>query len=303
MPGNTAYHGLMPELPDKPSQSARCLFSIDVEDWYHILDLPSAPPMTQWDSLPSCVEQNFLRLLDILNEKKAAATCFCLGWVAEKFPHLVREAVAGGNEIASHGYAHRLVYQMTPDEFLDDAVRSKKLLEDISGAPVYGYRSAGFSVTKATPWFFDKLAEAGYRYDSSVFPAARGHGGMITDKIAPYRVGGAGNGIIEIPIGVTRILGRNFCFFGGGYLRLFPYPIIRHMARRILKPGRPVNFYIHPREIDPGHPRLPMNLRRRFKSYVNLDTTESKIRRLINDFDCVSFIGYIDENFPSGESD
>lgn len=291
----------MQQLPKRLPVSAAGLFSIDVEDWFHILDLPSTPTMDQWETLPSRVERNFMRLLDILSEKGTRATCFFLGWVAEKFPHLVREAASRGHEIASHGYGHRLVYRMTPDEFSEDAVKSKKLLADISGTPVHGYRCAGFSVTEKTPWFFDALSAAGYRYDSSVFPGARGHGGMLTDKIAPHIKGRADNGIIEVPISVTRILGRNFCFFGGGYLRLFPYPVIRRMARRVLNEGRPVNFYLHPREIDPGHPRLPMNLKRRFKSYVNLDKTETKVRRLINDFDCVRFIDYIEANWPRGE--
>lgn len=293
----------MPESSDKPFRSVACLFSIDVEDWFHILDLPSTPPIDQWNTLPSRIERNFSYLLNILSEKKTASTCFFLGWIAEKFPHLVQKAVASGHEIASHGYDHRLVYQMTPREFYQDATRSKKLLEDISGTPVYGYRSAGFSVTEATPWFFESLTNAGYLYDSSIFPAARGHGGMITDIIAPYRVGCAETGIIEIPIGVARIMGRNFCFFGGGYLRLFPYPIIKHMAQRVLNEGRPVNFYIHPREVDPDHPRLAMNLKRRFKSYINLKSTESKIRRIINDFDCVRFIDYIEKNYSSGADD
>jgi len=166
----------------------KCIFSVDVEDWFHILDLPSTPPLSEWNDLPSRVEKNFTTLLDIFAEGQIRVTCFFLGWVAERYPDLVRAAHRRGHEIASHGYAHRLVYQMTPDEFLGDAVRSKQILESISGCEVLGYRASGFSVTQKTPWFFEKLAEAGFRYDSSVFPGTRGHGGMDGADFAPYRV-------------------------------------------------------------------------------------------------------------------
>jgi polysaccharide deacetylase family protein (PEP-CTERM system associated) len=293
----------MPDQSDKRPTSAKCLFSIDVEDWFHILDVRSSPPAADWDDLPSRVEKNFLHLLEILDRKPIKVTCFFLGWVAERFPHLVREASARGHEIASHGYAHRLVYKMTQREFYDDALKSRRLIEDISGKPVTGYRSSGFSVTSATPWFFDTLAEAGYIYDSSVFPAPRGHGGMNTNRFKPHRVKGNTNGIIEIPISVAKVMGRPICFFGGGYLRLSPYRIIRKMAGRLLDEGGPVNFYVHPREIDPRHPRLPMSPLRRFKSYVNLSSTEKKIRRLADDFDWMTFSDYIEENFVSKEKD
>src|SRR5882672_782469 len=161
------------------------IFSIDVEDWYHILDVPSAPAMSEWDGLPARVETNFLRMLDLLGETGSHATCFFIGHIAQRFPHLVREAKARGHEIASHSYAHQLVYTMTPAEFLEDASRSRKVLEDISGGSVQGFRASGFSVTEGTPWFFEKLVEAGYAYDSSTFPAARGHGGMKMGQLHP----------------------------------------------------------------------------------------------------------------------
>jgi polysaccharide deacetylase family protein (PEP-CTERM system associated) len=270
-------------------ENPRCIFSIDVEDWFHILDLPSTPPLSEWGLLPSRVEKNFFHLLEIISEADVRITCFFLGWVAEKFPHLVREAQARGHEIASHGYSHQLVYRMTPGQFLDDALKAKKILEDVSGSEVTGYRSSGFSVTKDTPWFFETLAAAGYRYDSSVFPAVRGHGGIATKQYAPYRVSDGPNGLIEFPISVARVFGRPVCFFGGGYLRLFPYLLVKRMTQRVIHEGRPVVFYVHPREIDPSHPRLPMRLLRRFKSYVNLTTTETKIRRLLSEFSFTTF--------------
>jgi polysaccharide deacetylase family protein (PEP-CTERM system associated) len=274
----------------------KCIFSIDVEDWFHILDLPSTPHISTWQSLPSRVEKNFLKLLDILDETNARATCFFLGWVAEKFPHLVREAAKRGHEVSSHGYSHILAYQVTAENFYEDAVRAKKTIEDISGQPVWGYRAAGFSVTEAIPWFFEKLIQAGYRYDSSVFPAQRGHGGMRNGSCDPYGVESP-SGFVEFPVSVEHVAGYPICFFGGGYLRLFPYSVIRKMTRRVLRQGRPVIFYVHPREIDVQSPRLAMKMARRFKSYVNLKTTERKIRNLLSEFEVVTFQDFIDNEF------
>jgi polysaccharide deacetylase family protein (PEP-CTERM system associated) len=282
--------------PLRESAGAKCIFSVDVEDWFHILDIPATPPLSQWDSLPSRVEKNFRKLLEIFAEKDVHVTCFFLGWVAEKFPHLVKEALGQGHEIASHGYAHRLVYELTPQEFLEDAVRSKRLLEDLTGRSVLGYRSSGFSVTERTPWFFDALIAAGFQYDSSVFPAPREHGGLDGGPLAPYLVTTPRGLLTEFPITVTRVLGRPMCFSGGGYLRLFPYVVIRRLALKVLREGRPVVFYIHPREIDPDHPRLPMGAVRAFKSYVNLATTKRKIRRLASQLELMTFRGFIEQN-------
>jgi polysaccharide deacetylase family protein (PEP-CTERM system associated) len=271
----------------------KSILSVDVEDWYHILGVASAPDFSQWNSLPSCVERNFRKLLDIFSQQAVQATCFFLGYIAERFPHLVREAFEGGHEIASHGYAHRLIYTMTPEAFLEDSTRGRKILEDIIGQPVFGYRAAGFSVTSATPWFFEKILAAGYRYDSSIFPAQRQHGGLHTGRYSPHMTAG---GLIEFPITVTRVLGQHCCFFGGGYLRLFPYPLIRQMCHKVLRENRPVIFYVHPREIDPSHPRLRLTLNRAFKSYVNIKTTEPKLRRILDEFEVTTFARFIAEN-------
>jgi polysaccharide deacetylase family protein (PEP-CTERM system associated) len=272
------------------------IFSVDVEDWFHILDVPGAPALPEWAGLPSRVEKNFSKLLDIFSEQNVQVTCFVLGWIGERFPHLVKEAAARGHEIASHGYGHRLVYEQGREDFYEDVRHARLLLEDIAGVSVTGYRAPGFSSTEQTPWFFDVLAEAGYQYDSSVFPAARGHGGMRDGRRDPHRVGN-GDGILEMPISVADLMGKTMCFFGGGYLRLFPYWLIQKMARRVLAEGRPVVFYIHPREIDPAHPRLPMSRSRQFKSYVNLESTETKIRRVLHDFPVTTFQKAI-VNFP-----
>jgi polysaccharide deacetylase family protein (PEP-CTERM system associated) len=279
------------------AKTAEGFLTVDVEDWFHILDV-GGPQIEEWDSLPSRVEQNFMRLLDLFSEKKATSTCFFLGWVAERFPHLVKEAVRRGHEIASHGYAHRLTNELTREQFYDDVLRARLVLEEITGAPVFGYRAPGFSMAE---WIFDTLAEAGYRYDSSIFPASHGHGGRPNAPrefhAIPCRNGQV---LFEFPITVSNVLGKRVCVSGGGYLRLFPYWFIRRKSREMVDEGCPVVFYIHPREIDPEHPRLPMNAVRRFKSYVNIAATESKISRILDDFRVTTFQQYLISNDKSG---
>lgn len=277
----------------------QCIFSVDVEDWFHILDVPGAPEFIRWPELPSRVEANFHQLLDLFSEEGRQVTCFFLGWIAERFPQLVREAVARGHEVASHGYAHQLVYKLSRRAFREDVQRSRLLLEDISGTAVVGYRAPGFSSTDATPWFFHELCESGYIYDSSVFPARRGHGGNPESSLRPHLV--ESEPLIEVPASVSQIGPVRMCFFGGGYLRLFPYRLIRHMGRRLLAAGAPLVFYIHPREIDPEHPRITMSYARRFKSYVNLHSTEAKIRSILRDFQvttCRNFLFGSDAAMP-----
>ncbi len=267
----------------------KCIFSVDVEDWFHILDLPSTPDLAKWDSLPSRVEKNFSRLMEISGEQGVRMTCFFLGWVAQKYPHLLRLAQSCGHEIASHGFSHRLVYKMSPGEFLQDALRSKRRIEDIAGCEVAGYRASGFSVNRDTPWFFETLAAAGYQYDSSIFPAGRGHGGLPGSDHAPYAVLTGAGEVVEFPITVTKILTAPVCLFGGGYLRLAPWPLIKRGATQVLSEGRPVIFYVHPREIDPEQPRLPMSYFRQFKSYINLGTTEKKVKYILSEFEFATF--------------
>ena len=271
----------------------KSIFSVDVEDWFHILDVPSAPPISEWDFLPSRVERNFCQLLDVFSQKNARVTCFFLGWVAQRSPHLVREAARRGHEIASHGYEHRLVYHMSPRDFREDALRSRELLENICGRAVRGYRSPGFSVTEETPWFFEELAGAGYHYDASVFPASRAHGGMPEAPRTPHILQNESFCLVEFPMTVVDFAGRPLCLFGGGYLRVFPYSFIARMARKVIASGDPLIFYIHPREIDPSHPRLPMGWRRRFKSYFHLRHTEKKVLRILDEFPVTTFEDFL----------
>ncbi len=263
----------------------KCIFTVDVEDWFHILDDASAPGMADWPGMPSRVESDFARLLDLFAETDVKATCFFLGWIAARYPRLVSQAAAAGHGIASHGYGHRLAYELTPDEFYQDAVSSRDAIEDAAGCPVQGYRAAGFSVTERTPWFFEELIHAGYRYDSSVFPTVRSHGGLPGAAYAPHIVHTPSGDVAEFPVSITRLFGFPLCLFGGGYLRLAPLPLIRRETARILTTGRPVVFYVHPREIDTQQPRLRLGAVRRFKAYVNLASTEPKIRQLVREFE------------------
>jgi polysaccharide deacetylase family protein (PEP-CTERM system associated) len=173
---------------------------------------------------------------------------------------------------------------LTPDEFYKDAWRSKCVLEDISGRRVLGYRTAGFSISKESAWAFDELLRAEYIYDSSVFPARRGHGGWPDAQASPYWVNRDIGALLEFPMTTANILGMPICFFGGGYLRFFPMTLIRMMTTRVLRQGRPAIFYVHPREIDPEHPHLKMSRWRTFKSYVNLESTEPKLKELLARF-------------------
>ncbi len=272
------------------------IFSIDVEDWFNLSGTNHEPPPSQWDQLESRIERNFLGMLDILSAQQRVSTCFFVGYFAKRFPSLVREAVARGHEVASHGLLHRLAYELSPDAFLEDARDARALLEDISGTAVRGFRAPAFSVTSATPWFFEKLVEAGYTYDSSVFPAPHQTGGLATTSFGPHVIACANGSLVEFPITAVKVLNRPMCFFGGGYLRLFPYPVIRAMGKRALAEERPVIFYVHPREIDPEQPRMPLSRRRRFTCYVNLETTRPKMARILEDFDVTSFAKYLERH-------
>lgn len=282
--------------PSRSKVPMNNIMSIDVEDWFHLLELESTPDIARWATLESRVERTFLTLLEEFDEAGVKVTCFFLGWVAERFPDLVRQAHSRGHEVASHGYGHQLVYTQSREQFASDIRRSKDSLEDIVCAEVSGYRAPGFSITRNTLWAFDEIASAGFKYDSSVFPAARGHGGIRDGNITPYWIETEAGPLMELPMSVLPVLGKRIFVFGGGYLRLAPYRLIELLGRSINRSGRPVIFYLHPREIDPGHPRLPMGLVRKFKSYVNMQSTRPKLRRLLRSQNLVPVREWLAEN-------
>lgn len=258
--------------------------TIDVEDWFHILDSDSAPDLEQWGTLESRIETNLRSMLEMLALSSVKATFFWLGWIAERHTELVHECQQAGHEIASHGYAHILPYKAGPEAFREDIHLAKAVLEDIVGQRVLGFRSPGFGITKEVPWAFEIIKEAGYEYDSSSFPAARGHGGIPGSMLEPHYIDTSVGSLFEIPISVVDVLGCRTSLFGGGYLRLAPLKLIKWGMRKLEATRRPAVIYVHPREIDLDHPHLPLSLGRRFKCYVGLQSTLPKLEWLCRNY-------------------
>jgi polysaccharide deacetylase family protein (PEP-CTERM system associated) len=279
--------------------------SIDVEEWFHILNLPSSPPASSWADLPATVEPNTHRLLEILAERDARGTFFVLGWVAHHYPALVTAIADAGHEIACHGDMHELCYEQGERAFEEDLRRSRERLEDLTGNAVLGYRAPGFSILRETPWAFEVIRRVGFRYDSSIFPAPRNHGGIPDAPLHPYAISlESGGTLAEFPMTIAELGPLRVAFAGGGYLRLFPYALVRGGIRRVNGSGHPACVYVHPREIDPDHPRIEMGLGRRFRSYVNLKSTEPKLRRLLQDFEFAPLVEILGERglIPAGLS-
>lgn len=261
--------------------------TFDVEEWFHIVGAPGVPGFEQWSSLDSRVAASVDRILALLSQTDVRATFFWLGWLAERQKDLVRRCLGAGHEIASHGYAHVIAYEVGREAFREDITRSKRVLEDVTGEEVRGFRAPSFSIVDESRWAFDALREAGYRYDASVFPARRGFGGMINTPLEPHVIRTAGGDLVECPMSVVEIFGRRACLFSGGYFRLAPLWLIRWGVRSLEANRRPVIFLVHPREVDLDHPRLPLPLKRTFMCYVNLHTTFGKLRRVCHEFDFV----------------
>jgi polysaccharide deacetylase family protein (PEP-CTERM system associated) len=257
--------------------------TVDVEDYFQVSALAPVIARDTWDARECRVERNVGRLLELFDAHGAQATFFTLGWIAERYPALVRRIVDAGHELASHGYGHERASEQTPEAFARDVRRSKALLEDVGGRPIRGYRAPSFSIGHANPWAFDVLLDAGYRYSSSVYPVRHDHYGMPDAPRFPYA---ARPGLLEIPVTTARVWGRNVPAGGGGYFRLAPYGLSRWALRRVnTLDERPAIFYFHPWEIDPGQPRVPgITWKTRFRHYVNLGRTEARIGRLLRDF-------------------
>ncbi len=264
----------MPEL--------RNALTVDVEDYFQVSALAPHIPRSDWERTPCRVQRNVERILDLLAESGSQATFFTLGWIAERYPELVRRIAGAGHEVASHGYGHRRATEQNPADFLEDIRRAKTLLEDIAGAAVKGYRAPSFSVGEANPWAFDCIAQAGYRYSSSVYPVRHDHYGAPNSPRFPYRM----SGVLEVPVATARVANANLPAGGGGYFRLLPYALSRSLIRRVNAVDRqPAVFYFHPWELDPQQPRVAgASVKTRFRHYVNLHRTEGRLRRLLHDF-------------------
>ena len=259
--------------------------TVDVEDYFQVSAFEGSIDRSQWERLPCRVEKNTNRILDLFDETGTKATFFTLGWVAERYPGLIRRIVEDGHELASHGFLHVRVTQQTPAEFRDDITRTKLLLEDISGKTVLGYRAASYSIGASNLWAHDELAEAGYVYSSSIYPVQHDLYGMPEAPRFAFRPSGE-QGLLEIPITTIRILNKNLPCGGGGFFRLYPYAISRWALRRVnMNENQSGMFYFHPWEIDPGQPRQHgISLKARFRHYLNLGRMEIRLRALLNDF-------------------
>lgn len=264
----------------------RNALSFDVEDYFHAHAFAGIVRFEEWPSLESRVVTNTRRLLDLLEEYQVAATFFVLGWVAERHPALVREIHERGHEMGCHGYAHRLVYQMTPRQFFEDTTRARQAIEDATGAPLLGYRAPTFSIVRESLWALDILEGMGFGYDSSIFPIVHDRYGIPDAPRFPYRVQlPSGGHMAEFPLTTFTVLGQRLPVAGGGYFRLAPYALVKAALRHVNHAeGQPVIVYLHPWELDPDQPRLPVGPLTRFRHYVNLDTTHQKLRRLLVDF-------------------
>ena len=266
-----------------PAPAITNALTIDVEDYFQVSAMAPYIRRDEWDSRECRVERNVDRILALLAAHDTRATFFTLGWVAERYPQLVRRIVEQGHELASHGYGHERASDLSRQAFRDDIVLAKRLLEDIGGVAVRGYRAPSFSIGEGNLWAFDSLQQAGYRYSSSIYPIKHDHYGMPD---APRFAHPRGDGLIEIPVTTLRLRGRNLPSSGGGYFRLLPYALSRWMIGKVNADDRkPAIFYFHPWEIDHGQPRVAgIDLKTRFRHYVNIGRMERRLDELLQDF-------------------
>jgi polysaccharide deacetylase family protein (PEP-CTERM system associated) len=259
--------------------------TIDVEDYYMVSAFADTIKFSDWSLYESRVERNTRRILELMDNHNVTGTFFVLGWVAEKCPALVREIQARGHEIASHGYNHRLIYDLSPQEFRNDTRMSKDILENITGQAVHGYRATSYSIVQQSLWALDILIQEGFKYDSSIFPIHHDRYGMPQAERFPYVIQRAPGEIVEFPPATYRLMGRNIPVAGGGYLRLFPLSFTKMAIRDINKREKQsAVIYFHPWEIDPLQPRLSGSPLSRFRHYVNLNSTFDKLDTLLSDF-------------------
>lgn len=260
-------------------------FCVDLEEWFHVCGVttPYSDPAT-WGDAPSFVDRDTEALMRLLDETGARATFLAVGWVAERYPALIRRLVDAGHEIGCHSYYHRLVYELTPEEFRRDMQRCMTLLREVSGQPVTTFRAPGFSMKRQCFWAYPILRELGIEIDVSIVPASRDHGGISGFTRDPFLLHTAAGDLKVFPVSVMNVLGRTIPFSGGGYLRLFPTALIKYGYRQNHAAGRPGMSYIHPREINVDQPRLPLPRLKYFKYYVGIRSAEEKLRKMLDAF-------------------
>jgi polysaccharide deacetylase family protein (PEP-CTERM system associated) len=261
-------------------------FSVDVEDYFQVANLASAITRDSWSGRESRVERNTECVLGLLAERGIQGTFFVLGWIAERHPGLVKRIAKAGHEVASHGFSHQLIYRQSPEEFREETLRSKRLLEDLVGASVLGYRAASFSITRQSLWALDVLVDAGFRYDSSIFPIRHDRYGIPGASPEPGMLTApSGRTLVEFPMSAASFFGLRVPVSGGGYFRLLPYRITRSGLRQINeRHQRPFTFYLHPWEVDPAQPRVKVGRLARFRHYTNLHRCEQRLRKLLEEF-------------------
>jgi len=260
------------------------ILTFDVEDYFQVENFKKVIKFSDWDNYESRVVLNTEKILSILGKQKAKATFFILGWIAERFPELVKKIDDLGHEIASHGNNHQLIYKQTKDEFREDIRKSKKILEDIIKKPILGYRAPCYSITKESLWALEILAEEGFKYDSSLFPISHDRGGLSSAKRFAYEMNFNGRTMVEYPISTLKVLNKNIPFSGGGYFRLLPYGLIKNAFKKINSQNQPVVTYFHPWEFDPKQPKIKAGFLNGFRHYLNLNKMEHKLTQLLKDF-------------------
>jgi polysaccharide deacetylase family protein (PEP-CTERM system associated) len=268
----------------KPEVPVVNAMTVDVEDYFHVSAFEPYLDRSRWNKLPCRVEENVERILDLFENYGIRGTFFTLGWVAERYPSLIGKLVSAGHEIASHGWCHIRVNTQSPQQFREDVLRTRKLLEDVGGVPVTGYRAASYSIGDDEHWAWKELAEAGYRYSSSIVPVKHDHYGIPDAPRFAFEV--ADGRLLEIPVTTVPLMGRNLNCGGGGWFRLFPYAFSKWALTRVNSmEGQAGIFYFHPWEIDPDQPRPKgVGLKSRFRHYLNLHRMHDRLERLLNDF-------------------
>lgn len=256
--------------------------SFDIEDWFHMVEIEAVADPAKWDTWPSIVVKRTRWIIDLVGEYGHRATFFMLGWVAERYPEIAKAAHAAGHEVGTHSYWHRKVYDLSPEEFRADMKRSIDVLSDQIGGPVRGFRAPSFSITPGTEWAFDVMLDLGLTYDASLFPAPRGHGGYPCVQEAHDVTTPSGRVMPELPMSIQRYGPAPIPFSGGGYMRFLPRFMIERGFRQFERKNVPVVIYLHPRDFEVDCPRVPMPLKRRFKCYTGMKTTEGKLRHLLS---------------------
>lgn len=259
-------------------------FTVDVEDYFQVSAFATQVPTSTWDDFQCRVEPNTERILRLLDRHQVRGTFFVLGWVAQRYPQLVRRIAAAGHTIGSHSYWHRLIYDLTPEEFATDLRQSLDAIEGVTGQKVRSFRAPSFSVVTRSLWALEILAAAGIELDSSIYPIHHDRYGIPGAQIPPYQVNTPSGNLWEFPPTVWQLPGYNLPVGGGGYLRIFPSQLTHFALGRIRRSGRPFQIYIHPWEVDPDQPRMRVPLKTRFRHYTNLRKTEHRLEQLLSRF-------------------